>query len=186
MTAFTAEELAELAAYDAAVDAAPVTREERHAARERDRVARAEATGRDLDHQLEMAAKRRERERIRQRTPEVKAQRAAYREAHREENRERCRQYYAANHEAQKAYQKAYRYRHADRINAYQKKYYADNMAKLAVPQGYIRTWREENGISLRKLAKMVGVTVTTIRAWELGRSPAKWDKLAAVGCIKP
>ncbi|MBP5729540.1 MAG: AsnC family protein [Clostridia bacterium] len=50
-----------------------------------------------------------------------------------------------------------------------------------------IQAWCQENKVSYTKLARMLGVSETTVAYyWAKEYSPARWDKLAKVGIRKP
>lgn len=88
---FTPEELAELAAYDAQVEAKPLTNEEIAESRERDRMA--------IDAERDVKSRK------------IAEQKRAYRQANREKVAEQQRAYYQANREKVAEYMRAYRAR---------------------------------------------------------------------------
>ena len=88
---FTPEELAELAAYDAQVEAKPLTNEEIAESRERDRMA--------IDAERDVKSRK------------IAEQKRAYRQANREKVAEQKRAYYQANREKVAEYMRAYRAR---------------------------------------------------------------------------
>ena len=88
---FTPEELAELAAYDAQVEAKPLTNEEIAESRERDRMA--------IDAERDVKSRK------------IAEQQRAYRQANREKVAEQKRAYYQANREKVAEQQRAYRQR---------------------------------------------------------------------------
>lgn len=109
-------------------------------------------------------------------TPEERAER----------QRQSCRRNYQAHKAERQAYMRRYQYDHAREQEARMQAYYAKNIERLAEEQSYITRWREANGISKRGLSRMLGMSVTAVHYWETGRVPARWDKLAAVGCKQP
>lgn len=44
--------------------------------------------------------------------------------------------------------------------------------------QGIIRLVRRSYGYTIRDLARLAGVHETTVRNWEKGRCPARWEQL--------
>ena len=44
--------------------------------------------------------------------------------------------------------------------------------------QSVIRSVRRSYGYTIRDLARLAGVHETTVRNWELGRHPARWERL--------
>ena len=103
---FTPEELAELAAYDAQVEAKPLTNEEIAESRERDRMAI--DAERDVKSRKIAEQKRAYRQANREKVAE---QQRAYRQANREKVAEQKRAYYQANREKVAEYMRAYRAR---------------------------------------------------------------------------
>ena len=104
---FTPEELAELAAADAEIDAAPLTLEDYRETDDRDRSVRMERKG--------------------PKGKKVAAQRKAYREANREKVAAQRKAYYEANREKVAAQQKAYREANREKYNAYMREYRRKN-----------------------------------------------------------
>ncbi len=110
---FTPEELAEMAAADAEIEAEfRLTQEDLDRSRELDREARFRA--------LPMEKQK------------VAAQQKAYYEANREKVAEYQKAYYEANREKVAAQQKAYREANREKVAEYQKAYYAANREKVA------------------------------------------------------
>ena len=119
---FTPEELAELAAADAEIDAAPLTLEDYRETDDRDRSVRMERKG---PKGKKVAAQRKAyREANREK---VAAQRKAYREANREKVAAQRKAYYEANREKVAAQQKAYREANREKYNAYMREYRRKN-----------------------------------------------------------
>jgi len=149
-TIFTASELAELAGFDAALDAEEIllTRAERKLSRELDREARAEAeteeggasafdrrAGKDLS--TACGAPPLSGEAKKTRKPETAEQRAArleknrlYRETHREQLRLSSARYNEAHRQERRDYQKAYDAAHKAEISARRRKKDADGKQK--------------------------------------------------------
>ena len=125
MLRFTEAELAEMAAADAEIDRAPLTKEEYRRSADLDRDARLQR----LDN--------------RQRS--IAARKKAYYEANREEIAARNKAYYEANREKIAARKKAYREANREEIAAYQKAYYEANREKYnAYMREYMRRRRLE------------------------------------------
>lgn len=49
-----------------------------------------------------------------------------------------------------------------------------------------IQAWCQENKVSYTKLARMLGVSETTVAYWAKEYAPARWDKLEKLGIRKP
>ena len=121
---FTPEELAEMAAADAEIEAEfRLTQEDLDRSRELDREAKFRA--------LPMEKQK------------VAAQRKAYREANREKVAEYQKAYYEANREKVAAQQKAYREANREKVAEYQKAYYEANREQLRKrARNYMREYR--------------------------------------------
>lgn len=122
---FTAEELAELAAFDAEVDATPVTADELRESRSRDRV-------------LENV---RQAESNTYRTRQLAAHRK-YHASHRDELNAKQRARYAANAERERARSAAWRSEHGDELRDYRAAYDAAHREQRRAAS---KRWRENN-----------------------------------------
>ena len=100
---FTPEELAEMAAADAEIDAMPLTLEDYR-----------ETDGRDRSVKMERKGLKGKK---------VAAQKKAYREANREKVAAQQKAYYEANREKVAAQKKAYREANREKYNAYMREY---------------------------------------------------------------
>ena len=110
MLRFTPEELAEMAAADAEIDAAPLAQEDYLLSAELDRDARRQR----LDNkQREIAAH--QRAYYEANREEIAAKKRAYREANREEIAAKKRAYYEANREQYNTYMREYRQKRKER-----------------------------------------------------------------------
>ena len=128
---FTPEELAEMAAADAEIDASfSLTNEDIKRSREADKAAMFD---RLPPEKKKIAAKQR-----------------AYREANREEIAAKKRAYYEANREEIAAKQRAYREANREEIAAYQRAYYEANREKItARRRAYREAKREGNHVPI-------------------------------------
>ena len=113
---FSAEELAELAAFDAEADAKPISAQEYREAAQRDKDA--------------VMAERGTKER--QQARRIAAYQREYREANKDQIAAYQREYYEANKDQIAAYQREYREANKDQIAAYQREYYEANKDQIA------------------------------------------------------
>ena len=113
-TLFTPEELAEMAAFDAEVDAGDITPEEIRASCERDKAIRYETLD---NHKRKIAEHQRE-----------------YRAANREKLAEYQREYRAANREKLAEYKREYYAANREKLAAAQREYYAANRESTELP----------------------------------------------------
>ena len=166
---FTPEELAEMAAFDAEVDAMPLAAEEIKESRERDRDAKnARLSARDY----RAAEYRRE-----------------YYERNKDARAEYQREYYERNKDAIAEYQRDYRERNKDAIAEYQRDYRERNKDAIAEYQrnrvvknrnnnDVIRLGqrllhiRKMCGLSQANLARITGLSQSSISTYETGATP--------------
>lgn len=164
---FTPEELAEMARFDAEIEAefdGTLPSEER--------------LSRQLDREAEI---QREGKRVRPKTAK---------------DREKSRMKYARNRERVLARQKMYREENRDHIRRVKSEWYQNNRKKVLLHQSETRSnnrWiygedsarlkraRINRGLSCEATSKMLGVAKNTLSAWENGRQPMPWDRVAAV-----
>ena len=148
--AFTAEELAELALFDAQIDDEPLTMDELRESRERDRQAELER----MDHKKRRIAEY-QREYYAANKDAIAEYKREYRAANKDAIAEYQREYYAANKDAIAEYQRGYNSRY----------YYAERPKR-----DDIRLRRKEIGMSQAELARRVGVSASMICMIEMGR----------------
>ena len=149
---FTAQELAEMAAWDAAVEAQPMTQDEIEAARRRDRAARLDAMP---HHDKRIAASKRE-----------------YYERNKEAIAASKREYYERNKEAIAASQREYYERNKEAIAASRREYQERNRSQYAHDGANLRARRRALGMTQAALAQRLGVTQATISLMEQGALP--------------
>ncbi|MDD7537463.1 MAG: helix-turn-helix domain-containing protein [Oscillospiraceae bacterium] len=196
---FTPEELAEMAAFDAEVDAMPLAAEEIKESRERDRDAKnARLSARDY-----RAAEYR-REYYERNKDAIAEYRRDYRERNKDAIAEYQRDYRERNKDAIAEYQRDYYERNKDAIAEYQRDYYERNKDAIAE---YQRDYRERNkdaiaeyqrnrvdknrndndvirlgqrlrhirkmcGLSQANLARITGLSQSSISTYETGATP--------------
>ena len=124
MILFTPEELAELAAYDARVEAEPLTNEEIAESRERDRMA--------IDAERDVKGRK------------VAEQQRAYYQANREKLAEQKRAYYQANREKVAEYMRAYYQANREKVAEQKRAYYQANREKVAEQQRAYRARKKQ------------------------------------------
>ena len=151
---FTPEELAEMAAFDAEVDAMPLAAEEIKESRERDRDAKnARLSARDY----RAAEYRRE-----------------YYERNKDARAEYQREYYERNKDAIAEYQRDYRERNKDAIAEYQRNRVVKNRNNndvIRLGQRLLHI-RKMCGLSQANLARITGLSQSSISTYETGATP--------------
>ncbi len=157
---FTPEELAELQAYDAAVDAEPISYEDYRRSRE-------------IERELLFPKSWSERRRA--------AQQKAYREQNREKVAAQQKAYREQNREKLAAQQKAYYEQNREKVAAQKKAYYEQNREKLAAQKKAIAGLRARHGYTQKDLSRLLGVSQSLVSQWETGQRTADWEALMRV-----
>ena len=163
--AFTAEELAELALFDAQIDDEPLTMDELRESRERDRQAELER----MDHKKRRIAEY-QREYYAANKDAIAEYKREYRAANKDAIAERRREYRAANKDAIAEYKREYRAANKDAIAEYQRGYNLRYYYAERPKRDDIRLRRKEIGMSQAELARRVGVSASMICMIEMGR----------------
>lgn len=158
---FSPEELAELEAFDAAIDDAdePLSLEEWRASMRRDRGLP------DRPRKYSEGYKARQREYSRKRLAT---------EEGRERAREAHRAWYAKNREYAKAWQREYNRAHKDAHRAAMDRIAESH--KDDAPRRRLKDLRLHLGLTQQALAHLLGVSPSAVCYWETGRSAAKPD----------
>ena len=190
---FTPEELAELAAFDAEVDAAPAYDPEAvKTQRRRDTEIRWDG----LDNKERAAAEYQRAYREANRDSIAEYQRA-YREANRDSIAEKKRAYREANRDSIAEYQRAYReanrdsiaernraYREANRdtIAEKQRDKYRETTSDQNAETSLLRQWRRINRLSQRDAGLLFGVSQQQVSFYERGFTPIPANVMEAIG----
>ncbi len=153
--AFTPEELAEMAAADAEIEAEfCMTQEEIDDSRERDYFFRVDSMDR------KQLGQRRYYESNKDKIAEGQRR---YREANKEKIAEGQRRYYEAN---------------KDKIAEDRRRYYESNKEKIAEGKTEIKSLRKRLGLTQHAFADLFGVTQSTISRWENVSAPGNWREI--------
>ena len=164
---FTAEELAEIAAVDEEIDAAPITQAERDESRMRDQKFRV----RDKIAEAKRAYYEANRDKI------AEAQRAYY-EANRDKIAEAKRAYREANRDKIAEAQRAYREANRDKIAEAHRAYREANRDKIAEIGAALRRWRKDHNYSQAELGELLDVTQRAVSYWERGEVPIDFERI--------
>ena len=173
---FSPEELAELAAFDAEVDAQPgYDAEEIRAQRRRDTEARwATLNNRERAiAEYQRAYQAANREAI-----------AEYKRAYREKNRDAIAEYHRAyrekNRDAIAEYRRAYREANRDAIAKKQRDKYRATTSDQNAEKSPLRLWRRAHGLTQKAAALLLGVSPQQVSFYERSCTPIP-ERIAAV-----
>ena len=168
--AFTPEELAEMAAADAEIEAEfCMTQEEIDDSRERDYFFRVDSMDR------KQLGQRRYREANKEKIAEGQRR---YREANKEKIAEGQRRYREANKEKIAEGQRRYYEANKDKISEDRRRYYEANKEKTAEGKTEIKSLRKRLGLTQHAFADLFGVTQSTVSRWENIAAPGNWREI--------
>lgn len=162
---FTPEELAELAAFDAAVKDEPLTLEEWRETMLRDR----EISGPRKPYSAERRARQRE-------------QSKAYRDSHREYAREAHRAWYAKNREYALAWQRDYYRRHAAEKRQTESRFREQHRRDQEAAT--VRAIRKRLCLTQRQLGAALGRSAAVVHTWETGKTRVPEEALRRISAM--
>ena len=111
----------------------------------------------------------------------LKAAKHRYYLKNKEKCKERVREWRAHNIEKSLAYQREYAARNKEKLASYRKAYFEENQKKYAADGARLREARKNAGYSMAKLARIIGVSNTSVSYWESGRVPIPWEDVLCV-----